>query len=500
MLNAIKAIGNFGGKIKRAIGELSSWDSIVNMNGGSMTSMYSLDSKRVDIKLARELYYNENDDYKLGAGFAKPIINAVVGFMGVPKFILDEDANAEATLEQFREENISRMQRTHRNTIRDGKCYVRLTRLELDNSSERLLYPERDTIIKYNIVPPENIKEIKRDTITGRAIEYVIETTHDIASKHGTVTVTQTITPDTIEVTCDGTAPEGLETGKSKNVWGFIPILEFTNEKEAHSRAPRSDLEGVEPYIKAYHDVFKHAIQGSKLHSTPRLKLTVKDVAGFLKNNFGITNPEEHINSGQPINLEKKDLLIFTDDDEDAQFIEVESAIGSAEPLLKFLFYSVIENSETPEFLFGAHLPANYASVKEQMPVLVRRVGRKREYFSETWKLLARYVLAMNSLAGGAKFKTHNTSLEWDKIDPRDASDVAKELKDTTDALDTALETQIISKKSASTYLSTIIKLMEDYEAEEKAIQEDQGKKGNEGNQGNNGNKGNEGNEGDQSD
>lgn len=468
MASPLKVIGNIGKRIGHAVGELSSWSTLY---GGTLTNTYSLDSKRVDIELARQLYYNENDDYKLGAGFAKPIVNAVVGFMGVPEFVL-EDEGAEEVLAEFREENVSRMQRTHRNAIRDGKCYVRLTRRMLEDTEDQILYPERKAIIKYNIIPPENVEEVVRDPITDEAVKYVIKTSHEAPSGHGSINITQTITAQTIDVECDGEAPEDLEVGERENIWGFIPILEFTNEREAHSRTPRSDLEGVEPYIKAYHDVFKHAIQGSKLHSTPRLKLTVQDVAGFLRNNFGIEDPKAHIDSGEAINLENKDLLIFTDENEDAEFIEVESAIGSAEPLLKFLFYSIIEHSETPEFLFGAHLPANYASVKEQMPVLVRRVGRKREYFSEAWKMLARYVLAMHSMANSAKFTSHKATLEWDKIDPRDASDVAKELKDVTSALEKAINMDLISRESASTYLATTIKLMQEYDKERKLMED----------------------------
>jgi len=120
-----------------------------------------------------------------------------------------------------------------------------------------------------------------------------------------------------------------LKVGEQPNLWGFIPIIHFKNEAEETQLFGNSDLEAVEPYSKEYHDVMLHALQGSKMHSTPRMKLQLKDVSGFLKNNF----PEawESIRQGRParIDLTGHELLIFTNE-EDASFIEVSSAIGDA--------------------------------------------------------------------------------------------------------------------------------------------------------------------------
>ena len=38
-----------------------------------------------DYALARQLYHNTADDYKLGGAFAKPVVNTTVAFMGVPR-------------------------------------------------------------------------------------------------------------------------------------------------------------------------------------------------------------------------------------------------------------------------------------------------------------------------------------------------------------------------------------------------------------------------------
>src|SRR5690606_41856313 len=68
-------------------------------------------------KLARSLYDNAADDYKLGAWAPKPIINPVVGFMGVPRF-RSKDPEAQEVLDEFFESNRSLQQQTHRNALR----------------------------------------------------------------------------------------------------------------------------------------------------------------------------------------------------------------------------------------------------------------------------------------------------------------------------------------------------------------------------------------------
>ena len=103
----------------------------------------------------------------------------------------------------------------------------------------------------------------------------------------------------------------------------------------------QSDIEPIEPYVKAYHDVMLHALKGSKMHSTPKLKLTLKDVPRFLKNNFGVEDPVEFAKEGGTINLDGHEILFFTEG-ENAEFIEVKSATGDAKGLLKLLFYWVI--------------------------------------------------------------------------------------------------------------------------------------------------------------
>lgn len=464
--NIQKVPGRVSGEISKLRVKLSNF----RINTGSIGGGYKLGSSKTDYKLARELYNNEADNYKLGAWCAKPVINTCVGFMGVPRFKA-VDPDAQEVLDAFHSAYASLQQQTHRDALRDGDCWVWLTREEDEES--RILYPEAGgTRIVYNIIPPEKITNIKRHPTTGKPIEYTLVSTHEWLDESGskkTCKIIEIINKDTRTIKIDGDSPADLESGEFNNHWGFLPIEQFSNEKDVSSANGRSDLEPIEPFMKAYHDVMLHAIKGSKNHSTPRLKLFLKDVGAFLRNNFGVTDPVEFAKKGGTINLEGKELLMFAPD-EDGQYIEVKSATGDAQILLKLLFYCIVDVSETPEFAFGTHTPSSQASVKEQMPVLIRRVARKREHFSGSWERLARMVLAMHSISTGKKFTTHEVELIWDEIDPRDDQDIATALFHYVQALAMATNHYLISQEAAVNFLAAYIDTMSDYVSDDPEV------------------------------
>jgi len=133
--------------VKKAVGEISKIRNAISFTFGAGTK-YTLDSSRVDYGLARSLYDNTEDRYKLGAGFCKPIINAKAGFMGVPSY-LTEDEEAKEVLDNFFNSNKSKMGGTNKKALLEGDCFVWITREETD----AILYPETKTRLVYNIIP-----------------------------------------------------------------------------------------------------------------------------------------------------------------------------------------------------------------------------------------------------------------------------------------------------------------------------------------------------------
>jgi hypothetical protein len=450
------------GWLKKAVGEISKlrqgiFGKFGSLIGGSWNVPYVLNSSRVEYELARQLYHNTHDDYKLGAGFAKPIINTLAGFMGVPRFRC-KDEEGQEVLDEHVSRWVSRMQRVHQLALRDGDCFVMLANLENDDP----LYPDEENRIDFIIIPPEQIADIELDPITKKPKAYTIEARAKWDVGQREYAVMQKITAEEITVKVEGDAPEGLTSEIRPNPWGFIPIIHFRNEPEETELYGTSELEAVEPYLKAYHDVMLHAMQGSKMHSTPRLKLKLRDVQAFLQNNF----PEalKAVQRGEQANIDLKghELLIFTDE-EDASFIEARSTIGDAEALLKLLFYCIVDVSEVPEFAFGVHTPSSHASVKEQMPLLIRRVARKREMVTENWQTLARMLLVMHSKITGKKFESYEVGITWDAVIERDEKEYADTIYTLVNALNTALLGGFISLDAAVDLLAQYIDTMQEY-------------------------------------
>lgn len=450
------------GWFKKAVGEISKlrqgvFGKFGSLIGGHWNVPYVLNSTRVDYELARQLYHNTHDDYKLGAGFAKPIINTLAGFMGVPHFRC-QDEEAQKVLDEHVNRWVSRMQRTHQLSLRDGDCFVMLANLENNDP----LFPNEKNRIDYIIIPPEQIADIVIDSITRKPVTYTIKAKSKWDEGRREYTVTQEITANRIAVIVEGDAPEGVVSETRPNPWGFIPIIHFKNEPEETEIYGTSELEAVEPYLKAYHDVMLHAMQGSKMHSTPRLKLKLRDVQAFLQNNF----PEalKAVQRGEQANIDLKghELLIFTNE-EDASFIEAQSTIGDAEALLKLLFYCIVDVSEVPEFAFGVHTPSSHASVKEQMPLLIRRVARKREMVTENWQTLARMLLVMHSKMTGKKFESYEVGITWDAVIERDEKEYADTINTLVNALNTALMGGFISLDAAVDLLAQYIDTMREY-------------------------------------
>lgn len=426
------------------------------------------DNTTANYELMRNVYKNVDKDFKLGAGFAAPVINATAGFMGVPG-LTAEDEEAQAILDDFMLNNTSKIMQSIVDALKLGDEYIWLTREERPDP----LYPEKTTgRLIYNRIPPEEVKYIRRNPLTKEVIAYFLESEHswkeDNAEKK--CTIKQTIGYDEEigkayrKIEIDGDKPQGVQEGEKFLPWNFLPIVHIKNKEEIGHTNGQSEIENIIPYIRAYHDVMLAALKGNKLHSTPILQV-YGDIDGFIERNF---SGEKNANGEYVVDMQGKEILFFHNKDtEGAEFVEVKSATGDAKELLKFLFYCIVDASETPEFLFGVHTPAALASVKEQMPILINKIRRKREQFTEAFERLARMALVMESQGSGKQLSSAGVTIGWDVIDPRDTSEIAETLDKTVNALSKAVTSNLMSEEAAVNYLARIVETMQEYSSDD---------------------------------
>lgn len=426
---------------------------------GAITGRYQLDASKVDYDMARALYDNTHDDYKLGAGFARVVVNNRAAFMGIPKFS-STDPNAQAVLDDFQEENKSNFIRTIVEFLRDGDSYVYVSK---ESPSESALYPEKKTFVKLTFIDP-NAVDVEVDPVTHEPNKYIVTQTlqwSDELGNENSAEVQQIHTVGQEELKLiSGLLPPNMEEGIKKTGLTFIPIQHFKNAY-SHSLYGNSELEPIVPYLKVYHDVLLHAMQGSKMHSTPKLGLYVKDVNKFKMNNFPGAKPQ------QEVDLTGREIFIFAPE-EKAEFIEPSNPTGAAKELLKLIFYNVVDASETPEFVFGVHTPSSLSSVQEQMPILIRSIERKREQMTQAWQRLVRMILYFSIGIDGFKNPdTFATDIVWENIDYRTKEQVSNELVNVVTAITTAVAAELMSKESAVDYLSELIPTMKTYSPED---------------------------------
>lgn len=414
---------------------------------------YHLDSSRVDVKLARELYDNTNDHYKLGAGFARPIIDTCAGFMGAPHFS-HADPAASVALEQVAEAWTSRFFRLQRNTLRDGDHFARIV-----HTASKLNPSER--VFELRLIPPEWVTPTV-DPLTGAwqevRIAYPVKVTRPDGTIEAQYTVYEVLRPRERIVEASSDAPASVRSQQNRredNVWGLIPVVHFRNEPEEHRLYGSSDLEPVEPYMKAYHDTMLAAVAGARLFGNPRLLFSLRDVDRFLRRNF---SPEEV--ESRRLRFDNKQVFLMEEGDK-ADILGTSQGLEHITTVLEYLFYNIVDVSETPEFAFGTAVRSSKASVSEQMIPFARKIRRKRGMFEEPYAELAGIFLAMRAkVEPGAALDTYRVSVGWDEISPKDDKAVAETINTLVQGLVTAIEAGLLSQQSAAEFLREFVPSM----------------------------------------
>jgi hypothetical protein len=145
---------------------------------------------------------------------------------------------------------------------------------------------------------------------------------------------------------------------------------------------------------------------------------------------------------------------------DDIEFITADQGLEGITTLLKFLFFNIVDASETPEFAFGTAVQSSKASVSEQMVPLVRKIRRKRAMFEEPYIELVSMYLAMWSKVERRKLGTYAVTVDWDEITPRDEQGIAQTIKTLVDGLVAAVESGLISLESAADFLREFVPSM----------------------------------------
>ena len=361
---------------------------------------------QVNYTFCRNLYRSEGD-ICLGTGFARPIVDLQVGFIGMPIVNTDNEDTNDFLNECIQIYWLDEIQQMFRDSIRDSKTVVRIQRPDILDPLMTLDEAEHCAL---EIVPPELVT-IERDPSNKRVIlRAVIQHTMLFVKDKGNPATGQDPTTeehDVIEIIdqqsyrfYDQTDNQWLTDMQSSNRYGFVPLVEVFHEWDASLQSGQSDFESVLPFMEAFNDVLKQGLQAHRYHSTPKVVLKLQDVAPFIKNNFpeAVDPTTGEIMPHAEISWRGREIL-FLQTGDDMSFLEAKSVLGDTNTLLEFLIDCICIASQTPEWAFMrvAGGTANSDRNAQTVPFL-KKIDRKRRGFQKPIQELLKMVLVMSNL------------------------------------------------------------------------------------------------------
>jgi hypothetical protein len=435
-------------------------------------------SSEVNYKLTRELYRNDGD-LNLGAGFAKPMIDLQVGFIGIPVASTEDETMNDFLNDCLSNFWVDEIQQMLRDSIRDSKTVVRVQRPDILDPLMTLDEAEHCAL---EIVPPELV-DIERDMRNKRVIERaVIRHIFTVVKDEGnpaTGTDPTTEEHDVLEIIdqnsfryYDQTDNKWLTSMQAPNRWGFVPLLEVYNEWDSALQSGQSDFEAVLPFMQAFNDVLKQGLTAHKYHSTPKVVMKLGDVAPFIKNNFpeAVDPTTGEIMPHAEISWRGREILFLQQQDEMA-FLEAKSVLGDTNTLLEFLIDCICVASQTPEwaFLRVSSGTANSDRNAQTVPFL-KKVERKRRAFQRPIQELLKMVLVMsNQIPTRAK-------LSWEMVRVDDLVVYAQAFQQLVMGLEVAVDRGQISEETYKRMLKEFLPAMKSIEQEQKDIEADKKK------------------------
>lgn len=373
----------------------------------------TIDYKRNNYELFKTLYYAsateplEDESILLGAAFAKPIVNSTVAFSLGQGFQLSiagadeegaEDLKAvEAEIQTWIDKNFTQIYDWAKYANRDGDGYLFID--ELGRVSP--LRPETvDVVVNavtgetigYNVT--DNVQEL--NPTTGDKVDWtylrqyrfnyvrISRWQKNQSQKDAQILFERIFTTnggdiDTQLKNEDGTPvngdlnflPEELEDRP-------LPIIHFRNEPEPGALYGNSELQNVLVYFRNYGEVLDEATKREVYNSKP--VLVIKGIGSPEDDEANADAYVEDKETGEKVlDWQQRTTLYIEDPQGDAKFLEIPNTMDNTGKLLEYLFYCIVQASETPEFVFGTAVSSSRASVSEQMPIVAMKAERKRQ-------------------------------------------------------------------------------------------------------------------------
>lgn len=424
------------------IGEMLGKDDSRTNSYGTIRTLWNsffrhkttIDYTRNNYALFRQLYYASSIDgavdesMLLGAGFVKPIVNSTTAFalgQGFKVRLAGADDNdslkqAETELQDWIDRNFDKIYDWAKYSTRDGDGYLFLD--EMGTLSQ--LKPDTvDVVVNavsgeltgYNVT--ENVKET--DPLTGQDTKYtylkqyrsnlvrVTRMEEGQDQKQGTIVYERVFANGediNTQVKDENGNPIDIQLLPEELDNRPLPIVHMRNEPEPGALYGNSEIQNCLVYMRNYGEVLDEATKANVYNSKPVLVM------------IGVSNPEDDENNSDAyvedkatgekvLDWQQRTTLYIEDPQGDAKFLEVPNTMENTGKLLEYLFFCIVQASETPEFVFGTAVNSSRASVSEQMPIVAMKAERKRKQMrGPLLDLIGLYLFRQQQLSNPAFF------------------------------------------------------------------------------------------------
>jgi hypothetical protein len=435
-------------------------------------------SSEVNYSMTREIYRNTGD-LNLGAGFAKPLVDLQVGFIGIPVASTEDEKTNDFLNECLSNFWVDEIQQMLRDSIRDSKTVVRIQRPDILDPLMTLDEAEHCSL---EVIPPERV-EIERDMRNKRVItRAVIYHTFKVIKDEGnpaTGTDPTIEEHDVLEIITqqdfrfyDQTDDKWLTNMASANPDGFVPLLEVYHEWDSALQSGQSDFETVLPFMQAFNDVLKQGMTAHKYHSTPKVVMKLTDVAPFIKNNFpeAVDPQTGEIMPHAEISWRGREIL-FLQQGDDMTFLEAHSVLGDTNALLEFLIDCICVSSQTPEWAFMrvSTGTANSDRNAQTVPFLKKIERKRRAYQRPIQDILKMALVISNQIPLRAK-------LSWEMARVDDLVVYSQAFQQLVMGLEVAIDRGEISNETYQRMIKEFLPAMKSTAQEQKDIEADKKK------------------------
>jgi hypothetical protein len=427
----------FIGTIEEMIGRTSDLYSYYGSQWNDLFSNPTTDSSRPIYALNMAIYkasvvadkdnVSYGKEYIYGATFGKPIVNAPASFafagLKPPKVAGAGDLADQINNFLYRERktlfDIMRL------GSRDGDSFVRMMN-DGEDAWLEMVSPEMVNIITQS----DNI-----NNIIGFDITHVVYKDETMTDKDVIVEEYRNEKPYYLRYKIGQN--EDKEIQEESSDLPFLAMAHYANEKDPNAIYGVSEYQNVYVHMRSYHAIMENAIKGTIYNSQPTPVITgIKKFSSFMANNFKKADEKEDDGSPRYQIKWKPNKMLLLGEGADMKMVTIPDHVTPATKMLEYLFYCIVQATETPEFVMGTAVASSKASVSEQVPVIINKAYRKRGDFEPIlYELIDMYLqfLLKTGQIKQSEINDLDTTIEWPDIVDEDKQlnlDIIKTLKD----------------------------------------------------------------------